>query len=1052
MDSLCRHYKRIGCLFLGLVLLGSAAARVAPAAGLDPSKRLTQYSLRTWGLDEGLPQSTVNALAQDGHGYLWVGTRAGLVRFDGVRFVPFGQDHGLPSRPVTGLANDSDGALWVASGGRLFRSRGGGFVEVLHDGERVTGADHLFARQAGGVWVARRQGTLLWASVDAGAEEFRNQRGEPLSGVSAVVEFDGSSCFAATEVFCHRGGAVEPWVRESSTQQEPFPVDSLAAGGGGSLWAGTLGGGLWRGRHGRLGRVPLGMDLDRASITALRIDREDTLWAGLLSTGLVRLASASEDGTQGRIERGLPMGFVRTMMLDRDGNLWIGTNTSGLMRLTDPPVTTFSVPEGLPLPTVHSVLESRDGRVWLGSQGGGLVEIDSELGIVIRGPEDGLPNSDVMGLARDQSGALLVATAGGVARLQGDVFQPLPAVGNPVAFTVFEDTAGRRWGGFLDGLKQWDGERFESLPWGDGRQVVSIEESADGTLWFGTMNEGLIRYRQQRVETIAPAEPFPVLSLLADGEDLWIGTHSLGLGRLSADGTYRGLGSAEGLCDDDIYSLLEDGLGRLWMSSDRGVFVIDIEDAMAVLEGRAAKLSCRRLGTADGLRTPEASGGLQPSAWRTADGGLWFATIDGVARVDPKRIFRPTQSSHARIETVRSAGAEIEPRMDGSVLLVASQRTFAIEYTALDLASPEKLEFRYRLADLETEWTESGARRTAFFSHLRPGEYTFEVAARSQGGGWSEPARLALELQPLFRETAFFPALLASGALILVTTIHRLRLAHLGKRQRELEWAVESRTRELESARIDLQQANVHLERRVQDGVAALRQSDRMAAYGHLVSGVAHELRHPIFTLRTAAHLLVAKSDGSSELSDELALLESEGDRIGLLLDDLLELSRPPSATLLHTEIEPMLGEAIRSHEAAFADSAESAPKIECRCCRQLPPVAAEREKLLRIFLNLLNNVRRHAPSATCIRVEASVLAADAVPGARVRISISDDGEGIPLARQTDIFEPFVSGDGGTGLGLAIARNIVEAHRGTIRLESEPGQGANFVVELPAAQ
>lgn len=256
---------------------------------------------------------------------------------------------------------------------------------------------------------------------------------------------------------------------------------------------------------------------------------------------------------------------------------------------------------------------------------------------------------------------------------------------------------------------------------------------------------------------------------------------------------------------------------------------------------------------------------------------------------------------------------------------------------------------------------------------------------------------------------------------------------------------------ELEAARGDLEEANSTLERRVEKGVAALRDADRMAAYGHLVAGVAHELRHPLSAVQTAAHLLSNRYRSSAETRQEVELLTQESARIQRLLDDLLELARPDNPTLLPTDLRSLLDEAIASYQAACATDGGDPVPIELKVEAELPAIVAEREKLVRMLLNLLHNARCHAKASRVI-VRASVSdSGGSGASPKLRLSVADDGVGIPPSRQATLFEPFVSGSGGTGLGLAIARRIVETHGGALWVESEVGRGSTFVVELPVA-
>ncbi|MCB1037192.1 MAG: hypothetical protein KDD47_25410, partial [Acidobacteria bacterium] len=430
------------------------------------------------------------------------------------------------------------------------------------------------------------------------------------------------------------------------------------------------------------------------------------------------------------------------------------------------------------------------------------------------------------------------------------------------------------------------------------------------------------------------------------------------------------------------------------------------------------ELTCRLFGRAQGMRQREASGGTQPAAWRDAKGRLWVATIEGVARFDPAELLAEGPAPATLVEELRSDGVSYRlASLAHGLSLGPTHRELEIDYTALHLAAPDALSFRYRLRGLDDDWVEAGSRRTAYYPHLSAGDYIFEVGARIGGDGWGVPSRLAVSLEPSFFETRFFLGVLLGAGVLAAVAVYRLRLAQLRQRQRGLERAVRERTADLEEARRDLEQANETLERRVQEGVAALLDADRMAAYGHLVAGVAHELRHPIFAVQTAAHLLSSRFGVSPEAEEEVGLLKQEAGRIQLLLEDLLELARPRNPTLVQTDLGALLEDVQASYEAACASDGEAplpiAKRIECT----LPRLLGEREKLVRMLLNLLHNARRHA-GADHLELRVQMTEPSRGGERKLRLSVSDDGVGIPLSRQASLFEPFVSGSGGTGLGL----------------------------------
>ncbi|MCB1035559.1 MAG: hypothetical protein KDD47_17185, partial [Acidobacteria bacterium] len=586
-----------------------AGAHASPVLGLDASKRISQYRLRSWSLDEGLPQSTVRAITQTPDGYLWLGTLDGLVRFDGVRFSGPASWPGLPRVPSEVVATDSRGRLWVGCREGLFRAEGDGFEEVQLAGERISDVAALVARAAGGLWVGRAQESLLVAGEDGGIGVFVDRAGQTIKGVFAAADRSGQTCFISrTGVHCLVGDDTQLLVARLEIAPQGSLLSSVWIGEDGGVWVGTIGEGAVKLRDGVVeARLDVAGGLEVGTILILMEDRHGVLWLADGTSGFARFAGS-------RLERGLGLQTVQSFFEDREGNLWIGSNSEGLVQLSDVPITVYSTAEGLPLPVVHSVLASGHGSTWVGLEGGGLAEIRNGEVAQVFGMADGLPSLDVMSLAEDREGRLLVGTAGGVVRREAGVFETVPVEGSPPAFSLFEDSRGALWGGFLREVRRFTDGAFRSVVWGRDRYVGAISETANGAMWFGG-SEGLLRWSAGtgEAQAIIADPPVPlVLALLADGDDLWVGTHGGGLGRWQGESGYSSLGRDQGLCDDDVFSLLADDQGHLWMSSNRGVFVVETADARAVLDGSKMELTCRLFGRAQGMRQREASGGTQP--------------------------------------------------------------------------------------------------------------------------------------------------------------------------------------------------------------------------------------------------------------------------------------------------------------------------------------------------------------------------------------------------------------------------------------------------------
>jgi signal transduction histidine kinase len=241
-----------------------------------------------------------------------------------------------------------------------------------------------------------------------------------------------------------------------------------------------------------------------------------------------------------------------------------------------------------------------------------------------------------------------------------------------------------------------------------------------------------------------------------------------------------------------------------------------------------------------------------------------------------------------------------------------------------------------------------------------------------------------------------------------------------------------------------LEEVNRDLEQRVALGIDRLRATERLAAYGQLVAGVAHEVRHPVFALRAAAYLIAQKAgELGPDLATPIRTLREETDRMSRLMEDLVQFSREP--VLARATIDP--SELLETTAASFrAAHGDGLPAIVVEVEPGLPQISIDRDRMIQVLLNLAVNARRHAGGVTRI-----VLGAARRADGGVRLRIANDGRGIDPAVLPRIFEPFYTGGGGTGLGLAIVDRIVRTHGATIAVESGLAAGTSFTIDLPAA-
>lgn len=765
------------------VLLATSAA--APVSALDPHRSPDQYASRVWGKREGLPSSWVHAVLASRSGYLWLATGDGLVRFDGMRFTDRPLDSGgLPAGQVLALHEGRDGRLWVGTRSGLAVGDGRGSAPF----QRVAGLDgspvlSIAEDTQGIVWAASER--TLWRVEGARATRLGGAQGLPGERYRVLCADPAGGLWLGTDqglAHIEAGRATATYRARDGLGSDD--VLSLAVDRDGTLWVGTVDGLVRRPRGGAFERSPA---VGRRVVKALLQDRDGSVWAGTRD-GLLRVHGGPPD----RVGRGggLADEHVSALAEDAEGNLWVGTEAGGLARLRNGRATAYAEAQGLTHEVVWTVLEGRDGSIWIATDGGGLNRLrDGRASPAIADPA--FARENVYALFEDRAGTLWFSTgAHGLCRLAGRRARCLSEpFGNELARCLLEDRRGRLWVGTSAGLLRLDGDVARPVPAEDGRvTVTSLQEGPGDTLWVGTKSglRQLVNGTLRRVRVGAEPHTETVTSLHADADGtLWIGTQNAGLQRLRG-GRLSSVTSRQGLPDDTLLSLLEDGAGRIWMSGGRGIFSIARAELEAAADGGATQLHAVAVTEADGLRDRECSGGVQPSAWRGRDGRLWYPTIDGVAVVDPRRTRLRDEPPPVLIEELVADGRRLEPA-DGHEL-AAGTRHLEIRYAAPSFVAAERIRFEHQLEGLDTGFFAAGADRVAHYTGLGPGRYRFRVRAANEDGVWSEPAApLTFSVRAHFWQTAWFYALAAAACLAALAAAFHLRARASRLRERELQ-------------------------------------------------------------------------------------------------------------------------------------------------------------------------------------------------------------------------------------------------------------------------
>ncbi|MBP9946861.1 MAG: diguanylate cyclase [Vicinamibacteria bacterium] len=792
-------------------LTAAAASMAAQAVALDPNRALTQYVQNVWRVEQGLPHNTVRAVVQARDGYLWLGTYAGLARFDGVRFKVFDTGNSaLTNNEIRVVHEDARGVLWVGTtAGGLYRVENGELRAETAPIENKT-INAIISTADGALLVGTGHG--LYRLFGGRTERFTTDQGLQANLITALAEGSGGRVLIGMErgVDVLQNGVISRGPEVSGSRQK---VQSLLVDKEGGL----LIGGDRLDRYDASGRRTLSLPVPFDGIHALFQDNDGVIWVGTYGSGIARLENGALN--MYRQQDGFLDRRAWAIAPDREGGLWIGTR-GGLAQLRDGAATSFSSAEGFAGDIGRSVLEDRDGALYFGFDGGVSRFVNGRVTNLDLGPR--LRGSTVRGLMRDRRGVLWIGTDQGLAEEVGDgrfrVYgekEGLPAGGR---FTV-EDRQGRLWISSGAGLWLKEGERFHMPKFLHplaNSEIQALLVDRTGALWIGTLNHGAWRLVGDQLEQVplGGLTSIGVRSFLHDEDGaFYVGTIGSGLFIRHGERDFRAVTTREGLLDDSIWSILDDGRGRFWLLSDRGVFRVAKQDLLEFADGRLPRVRPNAVvDTTNGLKSRECNGGGGPAGFLTRDGRVLAPTGAGVAIIEPRLLISNAPPPPVQVEEVVVDRNTVS--WSGDAVVPAGGRDTEIHFTGLSFLNPAQIRFRYRLEGHDAFWVDAGSRRAAYYGGLAPGTYTFRVAGSNDGINWStQESAITLTVRPIWYQNWIFRLSAASLALGLLGAGFAWRVRLLEGRARELESVVAARTEELAERSRELEAANASLGR-----------------------------------------------------------------------------------------------------------------------------------------------------------------------------------------------------------------------------------------------
>jgi signal transduction histidine kinase/ligand-binding sensor domain-containing protein len=747
------------------------------AYALDTTRTIDQYARTVWNASNGFGGGRINAISQTADGYLWIGTEAGIVRFDGAVFTQVDTPDRFRLDHILALSADASGAVWVRSlDPSLLRYENRQFAAP----RPTSSHDPLVTAMAPGrngatIFASKSDGLFTWSG--SGFQSILGGDELPSSPVTAIAQAPSGDFWLGTV----DSGVVRVHDRtlEQITRGLPSLRVTCVLADGHETYVGTDHGFVrWDGAAFTTDRIP--QALQHLPIRAVVADRDRNIWVGS-DHGLIRLdpqgVASVRTGDAGRA--------ITALFEDREGDLWVGS-VDQLERIQETPflahrpITPGAQDNGGP------VYADAQGDVWFVSAHGVIERVHHSAVAEIRVPDFG--DDQIYSMAGDADGLWLGTQKHGLAQitLSRGVPQLKTSVEASPVYVVHQGRDHSVWAGTIGGgaihVQNGHITTYTSTDGLASNVVLSVSEGPDGTMWFGTPS-GLTSFSQHRWRTYGAGDGLPsanVYSTFVDGEGIvWAGTLS-GLGYVRSGHAATAPAGVTPSAQTAVLGIAEDRLGSLWSATANAVLRIDRKK---LLDGTLSSADVREFGRSDGL---SAGQGIRRSPTISVDpaGIVWISRADGVVSINPDRVRRTAVPTLVHVSQVTIDGNQHD--LDGSSLNLRSDtKRVSIRFEGLNLSSPERIRYRFALDGFDAHWNESGTSREAVYTNLGPGTYRFHVLASNGDQMWEgAEASLSFTIVPAFWQTGWFQVVCVTAITLVALVMYRLRMHHLTEQVR----------------------------------------------------------------------------------------------------------------------------------------------------------------------------------------------------------------------------------------------------------------------------
>jgi len=966
------------------------------------------FVVTQFGMEEGLPQSSVNDIIQTSDGYIWLATFGGLARFDGHSFTTFNRSNtkGMNFDRVVILFEDSRENIWVGTEQGIVKFKDGDAVSYVIDVNSSSVNPGSFNEDESG---------RIWVSLNGNPYFFNGNRFELKTPIEPdkdhinklVNDTTGIWLFLDRALVKSSGDSLYE-VLDLSEDIETSIIDVIEyPDNSGNYFIGTSGDGVIR-FDGR--RISFLNEDERASSNDIRnfyIDNENTLWLnsyeGTSRWDGSRFVSFPEIESAENIDI-----QISTMLEDNEGNYWMGSGANGLFRLTSSNISMIDYEDGLVNQNMLSLSSLNDGGYVFATNCGGVYTYrNNEVEAALINKH--LPNLCIWSVFQDSKERIWFSSNGlymtESMEKEGINFTEDEGFDGENVFAIKEDSEGNIWIGSSNGVYRYNESGFKKYSTIQGANVPEAREffeDDEGTVWVGTVS-GVFKIKDEHVQRlelsvnggITEINNQPYVRAIYKDEDgfIWIGTYGDGLFSIR-NNEVKNITVNDGLFDDVISHLVEDEQGNFWMGSNRGISRVLREELNRFLDGEIEELNVYSYGVKDGMNSAETNGGFQPNVIVDDEVNIYIPTVAGVAVVATRSVSKNEIPPPVYVTNLRTPEGRV--LLEETVSLPYDTPFLEIDFTAVSFTDPEKVHFRYKLENLNEDWIEVGNRREALYSKIPPGNYTFRVIASNNDGVWNEVGdSFNLTIVPPFWMTTWFYSLMviafiSTGAGVYYYRVQQLKREY-EKQRRFSRQLIESQENERKRIASELHDGLGQQILVIKNRAELIKNNSLSPEKIDLhLSDISATAQHSITDIRNIAHAL------------RPVVLEKFG------------LTKSISNLCEHLERTSSLD------WSYFIDDIDGT-------------IPSEKEiNLYRIVQEAVNNIEKHASAS-----EASVFVQRKEQ--MIELKIWDDGKGfdVGLIKKS------------RGLGLLGMKERVDSLNGELSVDSNATKGTKFLIKIP---